>query len=175
MSRFRVLFLAVSVLASAAVSSSAADRILFDRLGPSQASLFISNADGSAERPLTQSASLDYNPSWSPIGDWIVFTSERAGSADLYRIHPDGTGLDRLTDHPAYDDQAAFSPDGKQVVFVTTRAAGTANLWILDVATHQARPLTAGHGGDFRPAWSPDGRLSLAWAASRCSTAGRRR
>jgi hypothetical protein len=38
------------------------------------------------------------------------------------------------------------------VVFVTTRAEGTANLWILDVATHQARPLTSGRGGDFRPA-----------------------
>ena len=76
---------------------------------------------------------------------------------NLYRIHPDGSGLDRLTDDPAYDDQGAFSPDGKQVVFVSTRAAGTANLWMLDVVTRQARPLTSGHGGDFRPAWSPDG------------------
>lgn len=125
---------------------------------PTQASLFISNADGSGERPLTQSGSLDYNPTWSPKGDWIVFTSERAGSADLYRIHPDGTGLDRLTDDPAYDDQAAFSPDGKQIVFVTTRAAGTANLWILDPVTRKAMPLTSGRGGDFRPAWSPDGK-----------------
>jgi DNA invertase Pin-like site-specific DNA recombinase len=40
-----------------------------------------------------------------------------------------------LTVDPAYDDQAAFSPDGNQIVFVTTRAAGTANLWILDLVT----------------------------------------
>jgi len=144
-------------LTSTVLSGSATDRIVFLRLCPTQATLFISNADGSGERPLTQPGSLDYNSSWSPKGDWIVFTSERAGSADLYRIHPDGTGLDRLTDDPAYDDQAAFSPDGKQVVFVTTRAAGTANLWILDILTHKARPLTSGKGGDFRPAWSPDG------------------
>lgn len=168
MSRFRVLFLSVSLFAAAAISCSAADRILFDRLGPSQASLFISNADGSAERPLTQSASLDYNPSWSPLGDWIVFTSERAGSADLYRIHPDGTGLDRLTDNPAYDDQAAFSPDGKQVVFVSTRAAGKANLWILDVASRKATLLTSGDGGDFRPSWSPDGKW-IAFSSDRDS------
>jgi Tol biopolymer transport system component len=76
--------------------------------------LFISNADGSGERALTQPGALDYNPSWSQSGDWIVFTSERGGSVDLYRIHPDGTGLDRLTDDPAYDDQGALSPDGKQ-------------------------------------------------------------
>jgi Tol biopolymer transport system component len=109
MSRLR-LFLCVLTFASVTVFCSAADRILFLRLGPRQATLFISNADGSGEQPLTQPGSLDYNPAWSPKGDWIAFTSERAGSADLYRIHPDGSGLDRLTDDPAYDDQAASRP-----------------------------------------------------------------
>ena len=149
-------------------SCLAADRILLDRLGPTRGRLFISNADGTAERPLTQPDSLDYNPSWSAKGDWIVFTSERAGSADLYRIHPDGSGLERLTDDPAYDDQAGFSPDGKQIVFVSTRGGGRANLWILDVATHQARPLTSGNGGDFRPSWSPDGQW-IAFSSDRDS------
>lgn len=167
MFRLRILFYVLAI-AYAALASSANEHILFLRLGPTQAILFVSNADGSGERPLTQPGSLDYNPSWSPKGDWIVFTSERGGSADLYRIHPDGTGLDRLTDDPAYDDQAAFSPDGSQIVFVTTRAAGTANLWLLDVATHKTRPLTSGHGGDFRPAWSPNGQW-IAFSSDRDS------
>jgi TolB protein len=162
------LFLCVLAIASAAALCSATDRILFLHLAPTQASLFVSNADGSGERPLMQSNTLDYNPAWSPKGDWIAFTSERAGSADLYRIHPDGTGLDRLTDDPAYDDQAAFSPDGKQIVFVTTRATGRANLWILDAASHTAKPLTSGRGGDFRPAWSPDGQW-IAFSSDRDS------
>ena len=157
----RALSLCVLAFASWLNSCLAADRVLFSRLGPTQSTLFISNADGAAERPLTQPGSLDYNPSWSSKGDWIVFTSERAGSADLFRIHPDGTGTERLTDDPAYDDQAAFSPDGNRIVFVSTRAGGRANLWILDAATHKATPLTSGNGGDFRPSWSPDG----AWIA----------
>ncbi|MGA2537927.1 MAG: hypothetical protein ABSF53_18075 [Terracidiphilus sp.] len=161
MTRIHALCLCVLAFGLSLKSSLAADRILFDRLGPTGASLFISNADGSAERPLTQPGTLDYNPSWSQKGDWIVFTSERAGSADLFRIHSDGTGLERLTDDPAYDDQAAFSPDGARIVFVSTRAAGRANLWILDTASHKTTPLTSGNGGDFRPAWSPDG----AWIA----------
>jgi TolB protein len=168
MSRLPIVWLCVVALFIPSFSCLAADRILFDRLGPTQGSLFISNADGSAERPLTHPDSLDYNPSWSPKGDWIVFTSERSGSADLYRIHPDGTGLERLTDDPAYDDQAAFSPDGRQVVFVSTRAGGRANLWILDTMTHKAKPLTSGQGGDFRPSWSPDGKW-IAFSSDRDS------
>jgi Tol biopolymer transport system component len=145
-----------------------AETILFLRIAPKQANLFISNADGTGERPLTQPGSLNYNPAWSPKGDWIAFTSERTGSADLYRVRPDGHGLERLTDDPAYDDQAAFSPDGEQIVFVTTRAGGTADLWILDVATRKARALTAGPGGDFRPSWSPDGQW-IAFSSDRGS------
>jgi Tol biopolymer transport system component len=148
--------LPIFLLCSTAMLCCAADRILLTRLGPSEASLMISNPDGSEERALTK-GTLDYNPAWSPDGDWIAFTSERNGSADLYRMHADGSAVERLTDDPSFDDQAAFSPDGSQIVFVSTRAAGTANLWILDVKTKAARPLTSGRGGDFRPAWSPDG------------------
>ena len=157
MSRLPVVSLCVFLFAATSFSCLATDRVVFTRLGPTQATLFVSNANGSGERALTQPGSLDYNPSWSSKGDWIVFTSERGESADLYRIHPDGSGLELLTDDPAYDDQAAFSPDGKQIVFVSTRASGRANLWILDIATRKATPLTTGDGGDFRPSWSPDG------------------
>jgi hypothetical protein len=89
MTRLLALSLCVLAFVSSRNCCLAADRILFDRLGPTEARIFISNADGSAERPLTGPGSMDYNPSWSQKGDWIVFTSERGGSADLYRIHPE--------------------------------------------------------------------------------------
>lgn len=168
MTRLAVISLCVFALAATSLCGLAADHILFDRLGPTQARLYISNADGSGERPLTKAGTFDYDPSWSPRGDWIVFTSERAGSADLYRIHPDGSGLERLTDNPAYDDQGAFSPDGGRVVFVSTRAAGRANLWILDIAAHKITRLTIGDGGDFRPSWSPNGKW-IAFSSDRGS------
>ncbi len=145
-----------------------AESILFSRIGPNQSILYVSNADGSAERALTPAGAMNYNATWSAKGDWIAFTSERDGSADIYRMHPDGSGVERLTEHPAYDDQAAFSPDGKRIVFVTTRAGGTADLWILDVATRKAHALTSGPGGDFRPSWSPDGKW-IAFSSDRAS------
>jgi TolB protein len=146
--------------------------IAYARLGPTQTQLFISNADGTAERPLLNSDSLDYNPTWSPDGQWIVFTSERDGSADLYRVKPDGTGLQRLTTNRAFEDQADVSPDGQKLAFVSTRADGTADLWIRDLSTNREAPLTSGLVGDFRPAWSPDGRW-IAFSSDRGTTVQR--
>lgn len=160
---------AVSLLYAAPQPRPGPHTIAFGRIGPYQTALFVSNADGGEEHRLLESTGLDYNPAWSPDGQWIGFTSEREGSADLYRVRPEGTGLERLTDSPAYDDQAAFSPDGRQVVFVTTRADGTADVWMLDLRTRRARPLTSGPGGDFRPSWSPDGQW-VAFSSDRGST-----
>ena len=75
-------------------------RILMNRIGPSDADLFIANADGTGERKLLSASGFDYNASFSPDGKWIVFTSERGGSCDIYRVRVDGSGLERLTDDP---------------------------------------------------------------------------
>ena len=163
----------LAVVALAGVLTAAAgepQKIVFARVFPNagQLGLFIAAADGSDERPLLDATEMNYDPIWAPDGSFIVFASDREGSADLFRIKPDGSGLEKLTDSPAYDDQAAFSPDGRQLVFVTTRAAGTADLWTMDLQTRRAKALTSGAGGDFRPAWSPDGRW-IAFSSDRRS------
>ncbi|HEU4625158.1 MAG TPA: hypothetical protein VFS52_10370 [Steroidobacteraceae bacterium] len=157
--------------AAAAIPALGKDVMLMNRIGPSKMELYIANADGSGERRLLpDSNALDYDPSFSPDGQWIVFTSERdgagSGQADIWRVHPDGTGLERLTNDTSMEDAGVLSPDGKKLAYVSTKGgARTANIWVMDLTTHRAKNLT-GDGksappptmnGNFRPAWSPDG------------------
>ena len=141
------LFLVI-VLIIAAPTFAQKKVMLMNRIGPSQSTIYIANADGTGEHPLFPAPGFDYNASFSADGKWIVFTSERTGfgEADIYRVHPDGSGLERLTDNPAMDDQGALSPDGKQLAFVSTRESRlhNANIWILDLKRKKARNLTGG-------------------------------
>ena len=57
--------------------ADAKDRIILNRLNPSASALFIANADGTGERKLLSGSGMDYSPSFSRDGKWIVFTSER--------------------------------------------------------------------------------------------------
>jgi dipeptidyl aminopeptidase/acylaminoacyl peptidase len=113
----------VFAFASTALVCSATEHILLLRLGPTQATLFISNADGSGEQALTQSGSLDYNPAWSPKGDWIAFTSSRMGFKDevfytdapqpdgeIFVMKYDGTEVEQLTDNQWEDGGPAWQP-----------------------------------------------------------------
>lgn len=144
-------------------------QVIVDRFVPNKSIIYVSNLDGSDEKPLLpadQTGDLAYNATYSADGQWIAFGSEKDGSAELYRVRADGTKLERLTENPAYDDQPSFSPDGRQIVFVSTREGGHANLWVIDVASRKAKRLTKQDAGDFRPSWSPDGRW-IAFASDR--------
>lgn len=52
-------------------------RLLISRVGPSRIGLFLANANDRNERAILPADSLDYDPSFSADGKWIVFTSER--------------------------------------------------------------------------------------------------
>ena len=145
--------------------------VAYASFGPLNSAIYIADADGSHERMVVGGSALDMNPSFSPDGASIVFTSRRHGSADIYRVRTDGSRLERLTDDPAFDDQAVMSPDGRSVAFVSSRS-GQADVWILDLTSKRLRNLTNHPGGDYRPAWSPDGQW-LAFTSDRDSDGAR--
>ena len=144
--------------------------LLINRIGPSTSTLYISNADGSDERPLFDKSKLDFHASFSPDGEWVTFTSERGGDgqADIFRCRVDGSDVQPVVATPHVEDAFVLSPDGRTGAYVSTQDGYTANIWTVDLQTGERRRLTHGQvktsdseldspAGSFRPAWSPDG------------------
>ena len=166
-------------LGTACVGPSAAigpDRIVYSSMRPPNWDVYYFSEPGILPERLTTHPALDYEPVLSPDGRWVVFTSERRGSPDLFvldlsdRSRPPAL----LIESEAMEDQVAFAPSGDEIAFVST-VSGNADLFRLPFAPGRvqtmadAEPLTTDTGGDFRPAFSPEG-SRLAFSTDRDTT-----
>ncbi len=139
------------------------ERIMYTTRRPASLRLYLFEA-GFPPKPITDDRALNYDATFSPDGQWVVFCSERSGDPHLYAIdptHPDPPS--QLTRGHFMDAAPAFTPDGKSLLFVSDRE-GNADLFTMPfrpddpAAGDEARILTRNPAGDFRPAVSPDGK-----------------
>ncbi|MEM1402734.1 MAG: S41 family peptidase [Pseudomonadota bacterium] len=79
------------------------------------------NAEGGLATPLTITASIESNPSFSPDGRLIAYSSDRNGTLDVYLLNLETGKTSRLTFHEANDIVRGFSADGTSVLFESTR------------------------------------------------------
>lgn len=140
-----------------------------NRIAPGTSQLYLSNSDGTNERPLLPDPIYEYHATFSPDGQWITFTGERTadGNSDIYRVRPNGTDLHTLQATPSVEDSAVMSPDGRYVAYVSTANGYRANIWVLEITSGKTWNITdtaltpaadpSSPNGSFRPAWSPDG------------------
>jgi Tol biopolymer transport system component len=85
-------------------------------------------ADGVSPTQLTSSLdSVDEWASWSPDGQFVVFSSDMAKDSngnknfDIWIMRNDGGGLTQLTTNGSVDSAPVFGPDGKTVFFGSNR------------------------------------------------------
>lgn len=83
--------------------------------------IFVATLDGTIIDTLTDAAGYDAEPTVSPKGDKIVFTSIRTGDLELYTMNIDGSDVVQITNELGYDGGAFFSPDGKKLIFRSSR------------------------------------------------------
>lgn len=142
-------------------------------------------------RQLTSGGCRDTEPRFSPDATLLAFTSDRSGKSQIYLMPLDGGEALPLTDFPRGAAHPVWSPDGAHIAFTAGVDYGeegppdrssqpyrvTRNVWryndfgdldlavahiyVLNVVTHEVRPLTTGQTVDYDPKWSPDGQKIL--------------
>ena len=103
------------------------DLLAEDLTAPMKMELFISNADGTGVKQLTDFGCASFAPTFTPDGRKILFSSNKhlcdGRKFELFMINPDGSGLEQVTDFGGFTSFPEFSPDGKRLVFVSDRNA----------------------------------------------------
>lgn len=83
--------------------------------------IFVADTKGNQLKQLTFEDGYDAEPTVSPKGDKIVFTSTRTGDLELFTMNIDGSNVQQVTYELGYDGGAFFSPDGTKLVFRSSR------------------------------------------------------
>jgi Tol biopolymer transport system component len=140
--------------------------------------LYVADPATGEHTRLTTARGYDAEASYSPDGEWIVFSSNRqayegglseqerkqleidpAYFADLYRVRQDGTGLERLTEVPGYDGGPFYFPDGSRIVWRRFDESGLiADVWSMKPDGSDQRQLTDFGAMSWAPYVHPSGR-----------------
>jgi len=109
---------------------------------------------------ITTSGSIDTEPAWSADGEWVYFTSDRAGSAQVYRVRAEpGNRAERVTFEGTYNARARVSPDGDRLAFVH-RNQGRDRIALLDPERNVLNVLSRGEL-DESPSFAPNGAMII--------------
>lgn len=123
---------------------------------------------GGAAVNVTKDAALDTDPSWSPDGSSLVYSSDKDSEHLQLWIRDMKSGQSRRVTSLATQPQGAtFSPDGKRVVFFNVDGMWrVAEMSILDLDTGRVTKIHDSLPQPGTPTWSPDGkRIALAGIA----------
>jgi WD40 repeat protein len=121
---------------------------------------------------VSNNAGYDNQPSFTPDGRAILFTSVRGGrkpdpansaatGSDIYRFEIDSKRLTRVTDTPEAEYSPTVTPDGRHISVIRVEADGTQRLWRLSTDGRDASLVLA----DVKPvgyhAWADASTLAL--------------
>ena len=131
------------------------------RSGTSQ--IYVADASGANLHRVTGNRGPDVSPVWNrKTGSQIAFVSGATGLPQVYTIESDGSNQQRMSDQ-GYAVSPAWAPNGQFLALSWIRkygpgAPGSADLYLMDIASKQWVQLTHDGGRNDFPSWAPDGR-----------------
>lgn len=117
--------------------------------------IWVVGKDGGDAKRITSTAAVESDPHFSPDGNFIAFTSNRAGSPSVYVVSANGGIPTRITWYPAPSYARGWTEDGKKIVYASSRESAPTGFCRLWTVAKEGGPST------LLPApWGYDGELS---------------
>jgi Tol biopolymer transport system component/imidazolonepropionase-like amidohydrolase len=116
---------------------------------------------GSKPVRLTNDASAKTDPSWSPDGSKLMYSSDRSGSFNLWMREMKTGQEHQVTDVTSSAAGASFSPDGNRVAYVSSTGDMTGEIDILDLQSKKTRKIHEATFGPGYPSWSSNGKVVI--------------
>ena len=130
--------------------------------------IYVMPASGGTPVNVTKDAALDTDPSWSPDGSSLVYSSDRESPHLQLWVRDMKSGASRkVTNITTQPQGASFSPDGKRIVFFNVDGMWrVAEMSILDLENGRITKIHDSLPQPGTPTWAPDGkRIALAGIA----------
>jgi Tol biopolymer transport system component len=105
---------------------------------------------------VTQNPAMDRQPTMSPNGDKIAFSSNRSDTWDIWVMDVDGSNPISLTNGEGQNTSPVWSPDGEKIAFVSTRN-GNHDIFVMDADGSNLEPITEHETSETDPVWNPSG------------------
>ena len=119
--------------------------------------IYICDYDGANQRRVTVNRSLNINPTWSPDGRSLAYTSYRRGAPDIFiSMIYQGTIENPLHSKGEENFLPVWSPDGTKIAFQSNRD-GNPEVYVMNRDGSGIRRLTNHPASDGTPTWSPSG------------------
>lgn len=100
--------------------------------------LYVADLGGQPRR-VSSGDAREYEPAWSPDGQWLAYVTWSNEEGAIWKMRADGTGApQRLTTAPAYYKSLAWSPDSSKIVALRAprhQAMTQPNQWGRDMQT----------------------------------------
>lgn len=140
---------------------------LSNRADDTELGSITANADGTDKQALgiagvifdyLRQGKVDWDPSWSPDGTVLGWSSIRDANLEIYTVPLADTGLldidgaTRHTNNLVFDWYGSWSPDGTRIVY-NNNAGGNRNIYLLDLATSESVQITEHPANDFHGFW----------------------
>ena len=144
------------------------------RGGEAQNDIWLIDLATGRATPLTDDHAGDYDPTWSPDGNYIVFNSGRLGGQSLFLRASDGSGADvplaKFEKSESNRFTVASWSRADVLIFNVLNKSGDMDLWTLSVSGDRTRRVfVSSKQNELNGAFSPDGR----WVAYQSNASGR--